>query len=486
MLFFITELSGQTFTVSSDSVFTTVQFNSFGGDTTSAINLTNTSTNPITIKIELVSEDLSPNAAFIDYFPQGLSTSFGLGFTDSVSISSNNSINFLGIFSSQPTLPQHKVQVLVYDANDSLNSNQLLTFTSINCTQPSAQIITNTATQNCPNDTVLVMGDNNLTNFQWSNGDTTQSTRVIVDSTLYLTAIDSLGCIRNDTLDFNVLLPFNETICIVTVDSATNKNIIVWEKTSFERTVQTNIYKESTQAGVYNLIGSVPFDSLSTFIDSSSTPLQNSSRYKISVVDSCGNESALSPEHKTIHLTASVGTSNENNLVWDGYVGFSFSSYNVLRGSNLNNMSVIATIPSTLFTFSDLTPMAGINIYQIEAVRSSACSPTQRSTTFISSSSNNVNLNPTSIILNQNYDNLINVFPNPTYGNLTINIETPYKKVKVEIKDVLGNIVYSNLFYSSEKINFEIENNISNIYFAEITIDNDNFIVKKIINSKKL
>jgi len=484
ILFFITELKGQTFTVSSDSVFTTVQFNSPGGDTTSGINLINTSTNTILLKIKLTFEDLSPNFALIDYSPQFLISNSGIGFTDSISILSNNSINFFGIFSSPSTLPQHKVQILVYNSTDSLNSHQVLTFTSINCTAPATQIIIDPIAQFCPRDSLFIAANNNFFDYQWSNGDTSQTTYVIVDSTLYISVLDSLGCIRKDTIDFDISLPFDESICIVTVDSATNKNIIVWEKTPFERTLQTNIYKETTQAGVYNLIGSVPFDSLSVFIDSNSTPLQNSSRYKISVVDSCGNESTQSPDHKTIHLTASVGTNNENNLVWDGYVGFSFTSYNILRGSTINNMSIIASIQSTLFTFSDLTPLTGVNIYQIEAVRSSACSPTQRSTTFISSSSNNVNLNATSIIDNQNYDDIISVYPNPTFGNVSINIETPYKEVKVVVKDIIGNIVYSNMFYTSDKINFEI-GNASSIYFAEITVDRNKIIVKKIINSKK-
>ncbi len=75
------------------------------------------------------------------------------------------------------------------------------------------------------------------------------------------------------------------------------------------------MYKETSQSGLYYLIGTTDSDSLSFYHDVYSDPQIRSWRYKISAVDNCGNESNLSDEHKTIHLTANLGVGNVVNLI---------------------------------------------------------------------------------------------------------------------------------------------------------------------------
>lgn len=126
-----------------------------------------------------------------------------------------------------------------------------------------------------------------------------------------------------------VCMPYQqEQICIVLVDSTTGKNLIVWEKTPNVATDYYKIWKESTTAGVYNLIGTVPYNNLSQFTDTSSHPQQQSDRYKISVVDTCGNESQMSTAHRTLHLSVSQGFPSGVELNWqDSYEGFTFYTY---------------------------------------------------------------------------------------------------------------------------------------------------------------
>ena len=50
-------------------------------------------------------------------------------------------------------------------------------------------------------------------------------------------------------------------------------------------------------------------EEVEVFIDEVADPSIRSWRYKLSVVDVCGIESELSLRHKTMHLTANVGTS---------------------------------------------------------------------------------------------------------------------------------------------------------------------------------
>ena len=81
-------------------------------------------------------------------------------------------------------------------------------------------------------------------------------------------------------------------ICMVSIDTFTQKNMIIWQRQQGMKTSYYNVYSESTTAGVYNRIGSVPFDSLPVFVDLTSNPRQKAYRYRITAVDSTANESA--------------------------------------------------------------------------------------------------------------------------------------------------------------------------------------------------
>ena len=119
---------------------------------------------------------------------------------------------------------------------------------------------------------------------------------------------------------------------MVTVDPLAGKhNYIIWDKSKATKISHYNIYKESTTAGVYFKIDSVPMDSAGIYVDLLSDATVRSWRYKISQVDSCGNESPLSPAHKTMHLTVNQGVGNNINLIWDNYEGLNFSTYYVYR-----------------------------------------------------------------------------------------------------------------------------------------------------------
>jgi hypothetical protein len=90
--------------------------------------------------------------------------------------------------------------------------------------------------------------------------------------------------------------------------------MVVWERTHGVGTASYNVYREGTVQGSYDLIGSVPFDDISLFVDLTSKPEQQQYKYKISAVDTCGNESAKSNWHKTMLLqfAGSVGGVNLN------------------------------------------------------------------------------------------------------------------------------------------------------------------------------
>ena len=168
---------------------------------------------------------------------------------------------------------------------------------------------------------------------------------------------------------YNSPLP-STPICIVSVDSATGKNMIVWDQPTGVPLDSFLIFRETSQAGVYDQIGAQLGTVFSTFIDTGSYPAVQANRYKLGFRDSCGIASDISANHKTIHLTVNQGVGNTWNLIWDAYEGFTFASYLIYRGTAPDSMTLLTTIASTLYTYTDLTPTTPV-YYAIAVVNPS-------------------------------------------------------------------------------------------------------------------
>lgn len=187
--------------------------------------------------------------------------------------------------------------------------------------------------------------------------------------------------------------PFIPEICLVTVDSSSTKNLIVWEKPVNDGIDSFRIYRDVV--GTYTYLGSVAYDDPSKFTDNTLgvNPQITSYKYKISSVDTCGNESPLSDFHKTIHLQI-----NGTNLTWDNYAGFGSSFfYRILRDTlGGGNLLVIDSVTNSNFTWTDLIPpILSPASYVIEVVHpSGGCTVTKSVENHNSSRSNRGNAAP--------------------------------------------------------------------------------------------
>ncbi len=236
----------------------------------------------------------------------------------------------------------------------------------------------------CPGtfDTITLYATSGYTGYMW-NTSANDTLPVLVANKLgkyNVTVTDTNGCTNTASILLRNYAPYNgEKICVVTVDSFTNKNLIAWERTGGKNTDFYKIYRETTQAGVYAEIGKQPFNKTSVFVDYGSNPKVKSDRYKITVVDSCGTESDLAsaPFHKTMHLTANKGTANEINLIWEHYEGLNFQTYKIYRGTNPSNLQLLDSIQSTNFTYTDQNPPTSTAVYyQVSIVMPDTCTPT--------------------------------------------------------------------------------------------------------------
>lgn len=191
-------------------------------------------------------------------------------------------------------------------------------------------------------------------------------------------ALDSAsGCgLVSNTINVTVLSPSVEALCMVTVDSATGKNKLVWSVTKGKRTALYNIYRESNFAGEFDLIGDADLTTAGSFLDTQVNPKQRPFTYYIEAIDSCNNRDLTSRyyAHTTLHLTANLGVSGENNLNWSDYIGiFPLNTYVIYRSNNSGKFTPIASVASTVKSYSDLNPPSGKNRYYIGIKGKTAC-----------------------------------------------------------------------------------------------------------------
>jgi len=294
----------------------------------------------------------------------------------------------------------------------------------------------------CPGNQQVLDAGPGFNNYLWSTGETTQ-TIAVSETAGYSVIVTNNGCSTSDTIDIEVAEPYDESICLVSIEDGRNQ--VVWQKTKDKRTVSYNIYKQGSQSDVYDLIGNVPFNSESIFIDENSEPEVKSDFYRIATVDSCGNESAQSPFHQTIHLSQSAGNEGEINLSWNKYQGFDYNTFNVYRGSNLDNMKLIAEIAGNIFAFTDQTPPSGNLYYQIGVASPDPCD-TELSGGRVSSLFQEARSNVTSRTVTA-LDDIVNgfyhIYPNPSNGVLKIRFDDVSRNYALEVMDPLGRIIKS-------------------------------------------
>ncbi len=365
----------------------------------------------------------------------------------------------------------------------------LFVFHSVIAQVPSANISATTglsACDSCYDLTCTATGGNPPYTFLWNFSGTTPQTFITQNvhycanhvpgygDTVDVTVTDAnMQIVGYDTETFgNLITAPNSTphsICLVSVDSATGKNIVIWDQTTDATIVSYNIYKETTIAGIYAIAGNVLRSQMSTYIDTSSNPAQVAARYELTMLDSCGFTSPTSSPAKTIHLTVSAGIAPAWNLNWDNAEGYTVVKFRIWRKIISDPSPVlIDSVQSSLNSYTDLTPPAGVLYYTLEAITTANCNPSLRveSSTY-SSSFSNVAANGVSGI-NINSDGTeIFIYPNPSNGKFYVSgIKSASS---IEIFNLFGEKIYSEL---SKRNSYVKEIDLSpfakGIYFVKI------------------
>jgi Secretion system C-terminal sorting domain len=256
----------------------------------------------------------------------------------------------------------------------------------------------------------------------------------------------------------NRIANYKQDICMVTIDSATQNNMLVWENKYNYQTESFNIYREGVIANQFDSIGNVFVSSISTFVDNDVNPNQRSYRYIMSAVDSSGHsETIYNPTydsaevHATIHVQASAGLQGEVNLAWNAYVGFTYNTFYIYRGASSTNLQILDSVPANTFAYTDFTPPAGINYYKVAVHRTGGCSPDGGTTVYMHAVSNP----PYALVLGIDNPDLSNIFllgPNPFSEEILLRSKNNIHGGMVNIYNSLGKKVYEEEFNGTEKL----------------------------------
>ena len=388
--------------------------------------------------------------------------------------------NTTGPANSTGGLAPGTYSLLVIDGNTCLLEKDFV----INETNSAIIITDSTVTGTCNGDLSSIylstIGGVAPFTYNWSDASTSLDLIGVLPGEYEIEITGANGCSSFAQYEVIESQPEQTSICMVDVDTLTGTNLVVWVPVNDPGIASYNIYKESSEAGLYYLIGNSDADSLSQYFDYLSDPSIRSWRYKVAAVDDCGNEAPLSDEHKTIHLTSNMGLSGEVNLIWDHYQGFAYPTYYVNRYHPTTGWMVIDSLASNLFSYTDQTPPGDSSLVYMITINTPGTCTALKATDYNSSRSNREGINmPDNGEDGSGIEDLsaqLLVYPNPTSSLVKIVYTSDVKEIA--IYDLAGKLVYQDLNLSGNSIEIDMSSFERGIYNFSLVAEG------KIINGK--
>ncbi len=338
-------------------------------------------------------------------------------------------------------------------------------------------------------------GYKNLLDFNGTNGRTPTGPLVFVGNVLY--GMASIGGANNDGVIFG-FIPQVPSICMVSVDTASTHNVIVWNTSGLKDIDSLKIYYLNSSS-VWQLIKEVPFLGPNYLVDSTpvNNPNSNTVRYCLTSVDSNGLEESIlaSPWQNTMHINQSPAgtfTWSSTGYLKEG-VSFPVLTYYLFRDSISNgNWKAIDSISGTQYTMSDNQYQAHPSNYPLarwyvgaklsDSVNTGCTVPLlrpQNTNSLLARSNTRLNVN-TSINQIDNTDGSISIYPNPAKQTLNIQFSNS-ETAKIKFIDVTGRLLLEtdNLETSPDKtLQFNTSGLPAGIYFVQVLTNTSSRVMK--------
>jgi hypothetical protein len=337
---------------------------------------------------------------------------------------------------------------------------------------------------------------NEAHSYLWSTGDTSRT--ITVRSTNYYSVTSTYinGCSVTDSSSISSLPPGDVPICMVTVDSLSQFNQVIWTKPYQPSIDSFVVYREIT-TDTYKRLGAVPYrGALSIFVDTVRTkyfpntgdPNAGTYRYKLQILDTCGSYSDLSPFHNTIFISNNNGTFTWPRLYTIENGNNPVNSYVLMRDdSSSGHWHAINSVSGTQYTVTDPAYKFYNNIakWRVETLWNIICIPTNDKTTstYSTSMSNKASKETTGLADLQFYD-LFSLYPNPSTGIITLKVKRQDNpEYKVKIFNCTGELMLEKQTTSSIST-FDLSDKAEGIYYLQAEIGGNSYSTKVVLNKK--
>lgn len=267
-------------------------------------------------------------------------------------------------------------------------------------------------------------------------------------------------------------------ICFITVDSASQKGVIWWQKPLQPQADSIVLLRKNLNTLLFDTIAVVDNVSPSSYLDTSSKTNFQAETYKIAVKDTCGNigEFSNAVVHQTIYLRGLLGFAGAAKLYWNDYEGIDDTSryYYLLRDDIGNGPFVIIDSVLTPQAYNYKSDPASANYpnarYVVELKYFSDCNANLRTLTSRSTTRSNIRnrvgllQDPSDVGINpiMDFENNIKIYPNPAIDNITIEIAAGESNCAVSLLTLMGQTVAKKEI-SKSKYNSKTELSIKSL-----------------------
>ena len=279
--------------------------------------------------------------------------------------------------------------------------------------------------------------------------------------------------------------PGQMEICMVTVDSNSTHNVVIWEKANQPAQIDyINIYRHNL-LGPDSLIGSQNWSDTSEFHDYNADPNLRSYTYRIAGVNSLGIEGPKSLPHKTIHFSVLDNASGNFFLLWDHYIGNPTPGYDCWRDSlGVDNWDWVNTATGIDSSWWDNNvPVNNINTwYVVTTDWSSGCTSTRANHN--QSRSNKTQPVVGGVSVEENEIQEFSVYPNPSIDIFNVVFSSKsFDPITIEVIDVLGKSILKEQnikIIGQYKYQFDVQS--KGVYFIKIS-NSTSVITKRIVHN---
>ena len=288
--------------------------------------------------------------------------------------------------------------------------------------------------------------------YTWSDASTGQDLQHVAAGIYSVTVSGKDGsCSSSQVIEIPSKNPPPGEICMITVDSVTNGNLIILKDNgNADGMASANIHLLG-KSGTYQVLESIDPGLTNTAADPGSNTEITSYRYRVSYVDACGNESEPGTFHETMHVVAAPDLNlNRANIFWNAYKGAEYDFFKIYKYSNLTGFRIIDTVPKAdnkdFYTYTDPDLSLDDSVrYVIEIELTDPCESFKKTR-----SHNTIRSNKSKIVATKKsasagihaYSDYLNIYPNPNTGTFFVDPgTTSISEMILNIFDAQGRLI---------------------------------------------